>query len=49
MFDGQTLRSSFEKAIDPLQNHKAFAFLAPSLLINLGEIKIINKESRLKS
>jgi hypothetical protein len=44
MFDGQTLRSSFEKAIDPLQNHKAFVFLAPSLLINLGEIKIINKD-----
>ena len=44
MFDGQTLRSSFEKAIDPLQNHKSFIFLAPSLLINLGEIKIINKD-----
>ena len=44
MFDGQTLRSSFEKAIDPLQKHKAFIFLAPSLLINLGEIKIINKD-----
>lgn len=44
MFDGQTLRSSFEKAINPLQNHKSFAFLAPSLLINLGEIKILNKD-----
>ena len=44
MFDGQTLRSSFEKAINPLQNHKAFVFLAPSLLINLSEIKIINKD-----
>ena len=45
MFDGQTLRSSFEKAIDPLHKHKSFIFLAPSLLINLGEIKIINKDN----
>lgn len=45
MFDGQTLRSSFEKAIDPLNKHKSFIFLAPSLLINLGEIKIINKDN----
>lgn len=44
MFDGQTLRSSFEKSINPLQNHSSFAFLAPSLLINLGEIKILNKD-----
>lgn len=44
MFDGQTLRSSFEKAIDPLHKHKSFIFLAPSLLINLSEIKIINKD-----
>lgn len=44
MFDGQTLRSSFEKSIDPLQNHPAFLFLAPSLLINLGEIKIVNAD-----
>jgi hypothetical protein len=39
------LRSSCEKAIDPLQNNKSFLFLAPSLLINLGEIKIINKDN----
>ena len=45
MFDGQTLRSSFEKAIDPLHKHKSFIFLAPSLLINLSEIKIINKDN----
>lgn len=44
MFDGQTLRGSFEKAIDPLQKHKTFIFLAPSLLINLSEIKIVNKD-----
>lgn len=44
MFDGQTLRSSFEKAIDPLQKHKAFLFLAPSLLINIGEIQAVNKD-----
>ena len=41
MFDGQTLRTSFEKAIFPLQNQKMFLFLAPSLLLNLSEIKEI--------
>lgn len=47
MFDGQTLRTSFEKAISPLQYHKtkAFYFLAPSLLINIGEVKIINGDN----
>lgn len=46
MFDGQTLRSSFEKAIDPLQHNKAksFLFLPPSLLINIGEVKIVNTD-----
>lgn len=43
MFDGQTLRTSFEKAISPLQHDKSksFLFLPPSLLINVGEIKIL--------
>lgn len=47
MFDGQTLRTSFEKAIDPLQYHKskAFLFLPPSLLINIGEVKIVNADN----
>lgn len=45
MFDGQTLRSSFEKAIYPLQEHEAFLFLAPSLLINIGEIKIMDTDN----
>lgn len=45
MFDGQTLRTSFEKAINPLQNNKAFLFLPPSLLINIGEIKIVNSDN----
>ena len=45
VFDGQTLRTSFEKAIDPLNKHKSFIFLAPSLLINLSEIKIIHKDN----
>jgi hypothetical protein len=47
MFDGQTLRGSFEKAIQPLHlNHSNnFLFLAPSLLINLGEIKILNSDN----
>ena len=44
MFDGQTLRSSFEKAIHPLEEHNSLMFLPPSLLINLNEIKIINKD-----
>lgn len=44
MFDGQTLRSSFEKSIYPLQEHEAFLFLAPSLLINLSEIKIVDTD-----
>ena len=42
MFDGQSLRASFEKTIDPLQNNPSFLFLAPSLLINLNEIKIVH-------
>ena len=47
MFDGQTLRNSFEKAISPLQHHKSksFLFLPPSLLINVGEIKILNNDN----
>ena len=44
MFDGQTLRSSFEKAISPLDQHKSFIFLPPSLLINLSEIKSLHKD-----
>lgn len=44
MFDGQTLRSSFEKAIHPLEEHKAFLFLPPSLLINVSEIKILDAD-----
>ena len=44
MFDGQSLRSSFEKTIYPLQNIPNFLFLPPSLLINLSEIKIINND-----
>lgn len=47
VFDGQVLRTSFEKAISPLQFHKsgAFLFLAPSLLINVSEIKILNSDN----
>lgn len=45
MFDGQTLRSSFEKAITPLNLNKSFLFLAPSLLINISAIKILNKDN----
>lgn len=45
MFDGQTLRSSFEKAISPLPQNKVFLFLPPSLLINLGEVKIVNADN----
>ena len=42
MFDGQTLRSSFQKAITPLDQHEQFIFLSPSLLINLYQIKILD-------
>lgn len=47
VFDGQTLRTSFEKAISPLQHHKSksLLFLPPSLLINIGEIKIVNSNN----
>lgn len=38
IFDGQTLRESFEKAIGPLKDHPMFMFIAPSLLINVNEI-----------
>jgi hypothetical protein len=40
------LRTSFEKAIYPLQYHKskAFLFLPPSLLINLNEVKMVNAD-----
>lgn len=44
VFDGQTLRSSFEKAIDPLHTHKPLLFLPPSTLINIGEIKALHND-----
>ena len=42
MFDGQTLRSSFQKAITPLDTNAQFIFLPPSLLINLYQIKTLD-------
>ena len=45
MFDGQTLRTSFEKATSHLIRHEDFIFLAPSLLINVLQIKILNHNS----
>lgn len=45
VFDGQILRSSFEKAIAPLHQHETFVFIAPSLLINLEGIKMVNKDN----
>lgn len=42
IFDGQTLRESFEKAIGPLKNHPVFLFVSPSLVLNLSEIKILD-------
>jgi hypothetical protein len=38
ILDGQTLRTSYEKAINPLDKHECLLFLAPSLLINLSQI-----------
>lgn len=43
-FDGQILRGAFEKAIYPLQKHPKLVFLPPSLLVNMTNIKILNKE-----
>ena len=44
MFDGQVLRGAFEKAIHPLQEHPKLVFLPPSLLVNMTNIKTLNKE-----
>ena len=44
MFDGQTLRGSFEKAIKPLDEHPMFLFVSPSLLINVSNIKDLHKD-----
>ena len=44
MFDGQSLRGSFQKMINPLQDHESFFFITPSILVNLGNIKAINKD-----
>ena len=45
VFDGQTLRSSFEKAVSPLHMQKSFLFLSPSTLINIDGIKIVNSDN----
>lgn len=39
VFNGQTLRGSFEKEIYPLNQNPLFCFIKPGLLINLAEIK----------
>ena len=44
VFEGQTLRGSFEKAITPLQNNPMLLFLHPSLLINLNNIKELSSD-----
>ena len=44
IFDGQTLRTSFEKATSNLINNENFVFIDPSLLINLGQIKILEHD-----
>ena len=44
VFDGQTLRGSFEKAITPLQNHPMLLFLHPSLLININNIRELRND-----
>lgn len=41
MFDGQTLRESFGRAIHPLENHPSCLFLSPSFLINLASIDTV--------
>lgn len=44
MCDGRSMRTSFEKAVYPLQEHKAFLFIPPSLLINISEIKRLDHD-----
>ena len=44
MFDGQTLRVAFDKATANLINNENFIFIDPSLLINLGEIQILEHD-----
>lgn len=42
--DTISLRTSFEKEIDPLQKNSYFIMVGPSLLINLVSIRILNKD-----
>ena len=44
-FDGQSLRGSFEKEIHPLDENPKLLFLAPSLLINVSNIKILDTDN----
>lgn len=43
IFDGQSLRASFIKAIRPLNEHPNFLFAPPSLLINIMNVKDLYK------
>lgn len=45
LFTGQTMRTSFAAAIGALKENPQFIFLPPSLLINLEEIKLLNKDN----
>lgn len=44
LFNGQVLRNSFAKAITPLEDHELFVFIHPSLLINIGNIKVLDTD-----
>lgn len=43
-YDGRSLRGSFEKAVNPLHLHESLIFIAPSLLINLENIEVLNTD-----
>lgn len=44
LYDGRSLRGSFEKSITPLQHQRTLLFIPPSLLINIENIEILNTD-----
>lgn len=44
LYDGKSLRGSFEKSITPLQEQPSLLFLPPSLLINIENVDVLNAD-----
>ena len=44
MFDSQTLRQSFAKALGPLTQHPMFIFVSPASLINMANVKEVKED-----